>query len=217
MSNETKILGGIGIVTLILVVGAAILIGGDSKSATSDEAVKADTKLLVKDNSQKLGSPSAKVTLVEFGDYQCPACGAAHPITKQLLDEYKGDVFFVYRHFPLPSHKNAVIAAQAAEAAGEQGKFWEMHDMLFENQETWSESNKAQDIFVSYAENLELDVAAFTNALNNKDAVEKINADQDDGIKLGVNSTPTFYINGEKQAGGMSYSTFKEKIDAALK
>lgn len=215
MSNETKILAGIGIVTLILIVGAAFLLGNPQK--TEQETVKADGKTLVKENSQKLGSSSAKVTLVEFGDYQCPACGAVHPVTKQLIEEYEGKLQFVYRHFPLPMHKNAVVAAQAAEAAGEQGKYFEMHDMLFENQEAWSEDNEPVKIFATYAEKLELDVSKFTDSIAKKVSVEKINADTDDGIRLGVNSTPTFFINGEKQVGGLSYSAFKEKIDAALK
>jgi protein-disulfide isomerase len=216
MSNETKILAGIGVVTLLIVVGAAFLLG-KPQGNPGEEGVKADAKTLVRENSNKMGSSSAKVTLVEFGDYQCPACGAAHPVTKQLVDEYEGKLQFVYRHFPLPMHKNAVVAAQAAEAAGEQGKYFEMHDMLFENQEAWSESNDPMKIFVGYAEKLKLDIATFTSAVSQKTHVEKINADTDDGIRLGVNSTPTFFINGEKQIGGLSYSAFKEKIDAALK
>jgi len=216
MTQETKILGGIGVVTILLVVGAAFLLGGKPQPGTQ-EGVRADQDLLVRSNSQKLGSSSAKVSMVEFGDYQCPACGSAHPVTKQLMEEYAGKLQFVYRHFPLPMHKNAVVAAQAAEAAGAQGKYFEMHDMLFENQEAWSESNEPVEIFVTYAEKLELDVEKFSKAINDKAFVEKINADSDDGIKLGVNSTPTFFINGEKQVGGLSYSAFKEKIDAGLK
>lgn len=215
MSQETKILAGIGIVTLVLVVGAAILLGNPQKS--DQENVKADAKTLVRENSNKLGSTSAKVTLVEFGDFQCPACGQAHPVVKQLIEEYGNKLQFVYRNFPLPLHKNAVIAAQAAEAAGDQEKYWEMYDMLYEKQEAWSGSNEPMKIFITYAEKLGLDVAKFKDTISKKTDVGKINADSDDGIKLGVNSTPTFFINGEKQIGGINYSEFKKKIDSLLK
>ena len=215
MTQETKILAGIGIVTLVLVVGAAFLLGNPQKN--DQENVKADAKTLVKENSNKLGSSSAKVVLVEFGDFQCPACAQAHPITKQFIEEYGDKLQFVFRNFPLPLHKNAVVAAQAAEAAGDQGKYWEMYDMLYVNQDAWSESNDALKIFTTYAEQLGLDVAKFRDTISKKKHIDKINADTDDGIKLGVNSTPTFFINGEKQSGGINYSVFKEKIDAALK
>jgi protein-disulfide isomerase len=216
MTQETKILGGIGIVTLLLIVGAALFLGGNPQPGETP-GVKADQKILVKKDSNVMGSTSAAVTLVEFGDYQCPACGAAHPVVKQLTDAYKGKIRFVFRNFPLPMHQNAIVAAQAAEAAGAQGKYWEMHDMLYENQDAWSDSTEPVSIFATYAKNLGLDVAQFRDMIAKKTSIGKINGDTDDGIKLGVNSTPTFYINGEKQVGGLSYSAFKEKIDAAMK
>lgn len=109
-------------------------------SLSSDSSKpKADLKLLIRPNSNKISTPSAKVTLVEFSDLQCPACAQAHPVVKQILEENKGNINFVYRHFPLSQHKNARIAAEAAEAAGEQGKFFEMVSKLFENQNKWSE------------------------------------------------------------------------------
>lgn len=215
MSTETKVLGGIGFATILIVVVGAIFMGG---SSTSDKPIPpADQNLLVKGDSQKITSPGAKVTLVEFGDFQCPACGASHPIVKQLLDEYKGKITFVFRHFPLPNHKNAMKAANAAEAAGAQKKFFEMHDLLFENQAEWSEDNNPEELFEKYAGELKLDMDKFKEDVKSKKYENKIKADQADGNTAGVNSTPTFFINGKLQAGGLPYDQFKVKIEEALK
>src|SRR5581483_190972 len=105
-----------------------------------------DSTVLTRNANHKITSTNTKVTIIEFADFQCPACGQAHPALKQILEEYKGKVTFIYRHFPLPQHQNAILAAKASEAAGEQGKFWEMHDMLYEKQNEWSESNNAEEI-----------------------------------------------------------------------
>ncbi|HVF69688.1 MAG TPA: thioredoxin domain-containing protein [Xanthomonadales bacterium] len=214
MSNETKILAGIGIATVLIVVVGAFFMGGSSTPDKPKPPV--DQKLLVKGDSHKVEAKNAKVTLVEFGDFQCPACGASHPIVKQLLEEYKDDVTFVFRNYPLPMHKNAMKAANAAEAAGAQKKFFEMHDLLFENQSEWSESNKADGLFEKYASELDLDMDKFKEDLKSKKYEGKIKADQADGNAVGVNSTPTFYINGELQAGGLPYEQFKAKIEKAI-
>lgn len=215
MRKETLILGGIGLVTLILLVGAAFLLGGDK--TTSSEATPADSTKVVGAKRHAIGSDSAKVTIVEFADFQCPACGAAHPIVQQVLGEYEGQVEYIFRHFPLPGHKNARIAAKAAEAAGVQGKFFEMHDMLFENQQEWSESNSPKEIFVGYAEQLELDTEKFTQDLDNDQLAQAIQDDQNAGIELGVNSTPTFYIDGVQYPGVLSHDNFKKILDEKLK
>ena len=214
MSSETKFLAGIGIVTVLIVVLGAYFVGGSSTPNKSTPPV--DQKLLAKQDSQKIAATKARVTLVEFGDFQCPACGASHPIIKRLLDEYKNDLTFVFRHYPLPMHKNALKAANAAEAAGAQKKFFEMYDLLFENQTEWSESNKSDEIFEKYAIELDLDVDKFIEDIKTKKYESKIKADQADGNALGVNSTPTFFINGEMQSGGLPYDQFKAKIDEIL-
>ncbi len=215
MSTETKILGGIGLATILIVVVGAIFMGGNS---TPDKpTAPVDQKLLVKNDSQKIAAKDAKVTLVEFGDFQCPACGASHPIVKQLLNEYDGKITFVFRHFPLPMHKNAIKAANAAEAAGEQKKFFEMHDLIYENQKEWSESKKADEFFEKYAGELKLDMDKFKEDVKSKKYEGKIKSDQADGNAVGVNSTPTFFINGKLQAGGLPYDQFKAKIEEALK
>ena len=217
MSTEGKILAGIGIVTVIIVVAAAFLVGGKSTPEKDTKLTAEQQKVLVRDDSHIKGSKDAQVTLVEFGDFQCPACGASHPIVEQLIREYDGKVKFVFRQFPLPMHKNAKDAAYAAEAAGEQGKFFEMYDLLFRNQKDWGESNKAKDYFKEYASNLKLDMEKFEKALNDKKFEKVVNRDVADGNALGVSSTPTFFINGVQQAGGLPYNEFKDKIEKALK
>lgn len=215
MSQETKIIAGISIVTIIIVLVAAFMFGG--KSQENKVAVKADEKILLRNIPHSEGSPSASVTIVEFADFQCPACGAAYPIVKQIKEEYKDKVQYIYRNFPLPMHKNAQISAQAAEAAGLQGKFFEMHDMLFENQEQWSEEPNPLDIFVSYAKKIGLDTEKFTTDVKNKASTKSIEADVSDATALGVNATPTFFINGTKYSSVLSYDEFKSAIDRELK
>lgn len=219
MTQDIKIMFGIAAATIAIVIGAAFLIGKPQNSTTATNTQeKVDTKILVKDNSFKISTSSAKATIVEFADFQCPACGSAHPITKRILSAYEGRVNYVFRHFPLTQiHKNALISAQAAESAGEQGKFWEMADLLFTNQEEWSESGKPLDIFVKYAKKLELDTEKFKKTVEENKFRGKIQDDQSDGNKLGVNSTPTFFIDGQKLAGVPDEDKFKKILDSAIK
>ncbi len=212
MTTDIKLMIGIGIATIVIIIGAVFL---TSSSQTSDKPI-ADSKLLVKSNSHKTASGSAKVTIVEFGDYQCPACGAAHPTTKQIISNYGSKINFVFRNFPLTQHKNAQIAAEAAEASNEQGKFWEMHDKLYENQGNWSDVNTPLDLFIGYAKDLGLNTDKFKNDFSTNKFADKINQDESDGVALGVNSTPTFFVNGEMLVGSPSYETFKQKIDSIL-
>ncbi len=214
MSNEAKVLIGISVATLAIVIGASLLIGG--KPATQNAVPIANAESLVREDSYNEGAETSKVTIVEFGDFQCPACGAAHPIVKQLLREYEGKITFVFRNFPLEMHKNANVAAQAAEAAGAQGKFYEMHDQIYNNQKDWEESGKPMEQFTAYAEEIGLDVEKFTQDVESKKFEAKVKKDVDDGYAVGVNATPTFFINGVKQESGIQYSSFKETIDQEL-
>lgn len=212
MKQDVKIMLGIGIVCVVLLVGAAFLMGG---SATPNQTQKVDPKLLVRQNSHTTnGSP--KVTIVEFGDYQCPACGVAHPVMKEIESEYGNKITFVFRNFPLPMHQNSHISAEAAEAAGKQGKFWQMYDLLYQNQKEWSESTSPLDIFATYAKKLGLDVEQFKSDVSNNAYAKQIEQDIKDGNALGVNATPTFFINGVMMEGVPQTSDFKEKINQAL-
>lgn len=147
----------------------------------------------VSDKDQATGNKSSENILVEYGDYQCPHCGHAHPLVKKLLEE-EGDNFkFVFRNFPLQeAHPAAYMAACAAEAAGRQGKFWEMHDMIFENQKMLVKA----DAFARFAKELGLDEEKFDNDLNDPKIADKVDEDFESGIRSGVNGTPTFFING---------------------
>ncbi|MEK7193318.1 MAG: thioredoxin domain-containing protein [Patescibacteria group bacterium] len=163
------------------------------------------------------GNAEAKVTLIEYSDFQCPACGTYYPIVKKLLEDYGDRIRFVYRHFPLRQiHKNADIAAQAAEAAGVQGKFWEMHNAIFEHQRDWSESSDAKKMFIEYATTIGLDEDQFLKDLGNKTAKEKIDEDLQSGLSAGVNATPSFFLNGQKMPQPKGLDDFKRQLDAAL-
>lgn len=213
MTKETGIM--LGFAGLVLAGGIVLfLTTGPGNEAQPGQAV--DPQSLVLETSHMTGDKAAPVTLVEFGDYQCPACGAAHPKVKQILDHYKDspDFNFVYRHFPLSQHKNAPLAAEAAEAAGSQGKYWEMHDRLFETQNLWSESTGAMDVFVGFARDLGLNENQFRDDLTNRKFRNIVLADQADGGKAQVNSTPTFFLNGEKLSPLPSLEEFIAKVDA---
>ena len=162
------------------------------------------------------GATESATLLIEYSDFQCPACRQYYPVVKQLVEE-KGDQFmFAYRHFPLTQHENADEAAQAAEAAGRQGKFWEMHDLLFERQDAWVETGSPDETFLTYAEELELNKEQFEADYQAQELKDKINNDYNSGVKADVNATPTFFLNGEKIRPG-SLDEFSLLIDQANK
>ena len=149
------------------------------------------------------GKESSKVVLFEYGDFQCPGCGAAHPTVKTVTQKYKEQMAFVFRNFPLTTiHPNARAAAAAVEAAGLSGKYWQMHNIVYENQSAWSEAsaNDRTQLFTQYAVNAGVEADTFTKTLTDKSAQinRKIDFDRAIGSKIGVNATPTFYLNGKK-------------------
>ena len=147
------------------------------------------------------GSESNKILLIEYGDYQCPSCGDAYPNVNTLMEEYGDDVTLVFRNFPLTAiHPNARAAAAVAEAAGLQGKFWEMHDKLYVSQNDWSglDASKRTTVFNSYAQDLGLDMDKFNADVAGKEAGQKINFDMALGKSVDVAATPTFFLNGKK-------------------
>lgn len=168
----------------------------------------------VTDQDWTRGSRQAKVTLIEYADFQCPACGAYHPIVKELEKEFGDRLLVVYRNFPLSQiHNNARPAAFAAGAAGLQGKFWEMHDKIFENQRAWSDLADPMAEFSKYAQDIGLDVERFKQDMRTKVVTDKVNADYAGGQNAGVNSTPTFFINGTKIENPRGYESFKKILD----
>ena len=166
-------------------------------------------------NDWTRGNPDSKVTLLEYSDFQCPACGWYHTPLSQLLQDYANDFLFVYRHFPLNIHKNAHLAARVTEAAGLQGKFWEMHNLLFERQSEGSE-REALPIFVNYADELGLDITKFKQDIDSEAVIARVQRDVASGNGANIPGTPTFFLNGEKIANPQSLEEFKAVIDKAL-
>ena len=169
----------------------------------------------VTDTDWVRGATTTQVTLIEYSDFQCPACALYFPLVEQLFTENSSKFRFVYRHFPLAQHKNGRSAAQASEAAGVQGKFWEMYSMLFSTQNDWAESADTKTVFTGYATKLGLDVSKFTSDFDSSETNAKIEASVKSGLKAGVNSTPTFYLNGKKVVNPQSYEQFKTLIETA--
>jgi protein-disulfide isomerase len=158
------------------------------------------------------GDLNAPFNLVEYGDYQCPSCGAAYPIVKQLQKHFGDRLVFIFRNFPLSQlHPWAESAAEAAEFAGVHGKFWEMHNLLFENQDSLSD-----ELFQNLAAELKLPATELARALANHEYKPRIRADFSSGIRSGVNGTPTFFVNGRRHNGPFDFDFLREAIDAAL-
>lgn len=167
-------------------------------------------------SSHVKGNADASVTLTEYSDFQCPACAQFYPLVQDLLKQYGDRIAFEYKHFPLISiHPYAVPAAKAAEAAGVQGKFFEMHDMLFENQNAWAKSATPQVFFAQYAEELGLDVVLFKQHMRASVIEDVIEAQFNEAQGLGLTGTPSFFLNGERMEFE-TYSDFIAAIEAAL-
>jgi len=166
----------------------------------------------VNKNDHIQGELTAPIELVEYGDYQCPSCGQAYPILKRIQKKLKGDLRFVFRNFPLSEmHPDAFDAAVAAEAAALQGKFWEMHDIIYENQGMLS-----SDALFGYAKKIGLNMDRFNEDTQKVSLSQKVENDFESGVKSGVNGTPGFFINGYKYNGGWGESYFTEYLKATL-
>ncbi|OIP97245.1 hypothetical protein AUK40_03610 [Candidatus Wirthbacteria bacterium CG2_30_54_11] len=162
------------------------------------------------------GNPDASIVLIEYSDLQCPACKTYQSYLKRIMDEYGDRVALVFRHFPLESaHPNAVSAALAAEAAGMQGKFWEMEELLYDRQTEWANSD-ARSKFISYAEELGLNVEKFKSDMDSKQTKVLVKADQNSGFEQGIQGTPTFFLNGKKLDVVGGYDGLKQLIEEKL-
>jgi protein-disulfide isomerase len=196
----------IGIITVVLF-GGAILISNES---TADNNEGVEVRKHIKGNSE------ASVKLVEYSDFQCPSCASFHPVVKTLIEQYGEKISFEYKHFPLSTiHKNALGAAIAAEAAGQQDKFFEFHDLLFENQGEWSAVAVPNTLFLKYAEQLNLDLELFKKHLKSSVLRDKVRSEFDEGRSLEVAGTPTFFLNGERMEF-TSFPEFLEKVNFAI-
>jgi protein-disulfide isomerase len=198
---------------VIILVGVILVFVGIFLFSQNDSG----TVGAVSNNSK--GNLSSSVEVIEYADFQCPACGQFFPIISAVQEKYKDTVKFTFRHFPIDTiHPNARSASRAAEAAGLQGKFFEMHDLLFENQNTWSTVSDPIPTYNDYATQLKLDMAKFEADFASETTNATINADRSEGAQKGVEGTPTFFLNGQKLNNEdiNSIETFSQKIDEAL-
>lgn len=188
----------LGIITVVLF-GGAIWFAG-----TAAEKNNEGIELL----EHVKGNPEASIVLTEFSDLQCPACAAFQPVLEEVLNEYGDSIRFEYKHFPLPIHQHAMEASLAAEAAGQQGKFFEFHDVLFESQQAWSTNANPDIIFLQYADTLGLDVQTFKRHMNASALRDRVRDDFNEGRRLEVSGTPTFFLNGQR----MEFQTYQDFI-----
>jgi len=174
-----------------------------------------DTPILtpaVSERDHSQGPADAPITLVEYGDYQCPYCGAAYPVVKRLQADLGKKLRFVFRNFPLTQmHPLAMVSAEAAEAAGRLGKFWQMHDVIFENQQWLDVEGLAR-----WAHQLGLGDEQLEKALKRPEIAKRIEEDHRSGIRSGVNGTPTFYINGQRYDGSPDYKSLLAALESEL-
>jgi protein-disulfide isomerase len=163
------------------------------------------------------GNSDAPVTLEEYGDFQCPPCGMVAVFLGQLEKEYDSRLRVIFRNFPLKMHEHAREAAIAAEAAGLQGRFWEMHDVLYREQETWSKAPNARELFESYAGTIGLDLGQFRKDMDGEKASARVDADRQRGDSLGIITTPTLFINNQPvEQKDRNPEGIRAEINAAL-
>lgn len=201
------------VAVLTFVVFASTSKNSDSSTTTTTNLSAADKKELAAGISR--GPAEATVVLTEFADFQCPACAATKPYVDALEKDYADKYRLVFKNYPLPMHKNAMPAALAGEAANAQGKFWPMYDILYARQNQWNELADPTPKFVEYAKELGMDTAKFEHDVKNKTYADKIKADMDLGGKVGIEGTPTFFLNGEKIEVA-DENTLKQKVGEAI-
>lgn len=185
MTSETKVFLGILVATVAIIAGAVMFFSKPTPTLPRQELVG---------NGPKAGNPDASAYLVEFSDFQCPGCAAFAPVVSQIVEKHKDKLLFAYRHFPLDQHAFAMKAAIAAEAAARQGKFWEAAMVLFQNQNNFSD-----DFFTNqFVQLVQLEQSQYVKDAARADLKQKVEADRSYGISIGINATPTFFLNGKK-------------------
>lgn len=199
----------------------ALILWGMAKLSENVQLPTGSLSVPVSTNDNSKGPVDAALTLVEYSDFQCPACAAYQPLLTKLFadSDLAGKLRMVYRYFPLTNiHKNATLAAQTAQAAALQGKFWEMHDLLFANQDVWENlsDTAARGVFTEYARQIGLNMATYATNIDSALVKQFIQSQYVGGISSGVNSTPSFFINGARMAQPGSYEELKRFVLNAL-
>jgi protein-disulfide isomerase len=210
------------VAAILLIFVGIVVVNNRNKSDSSSSSGNSSVSV----TNHAKGDNAKSVTLVEYGDFQCPVCGMYEPTVQEVYQKYKNDIKFQFRHFPLQQiHANAFAASRAAEAAGLQNKFWEMHDQLYVNQNAWSSASDPVSTFTQYAKSLGIDANQFKTDFNSKKVNDAVNADINAGNKLKVTGTPTFFLNGKQlelkelvgDDNAPSLEKFSKAIDAAIK
>lgn len=204
---------GIWIASIIVISGIVYGFSILASKAAQKKMLGTPLSVPVETNEWIKGNSQAPITLVEYSDYQCATCITFVPIIKELLREYDSQLRVVYRHFPLLTHPSSFKAAQAAEAAGKQGKFWEMSDKLYTTANEWRDSEDPTENFRKYAQDLSLDLEQFSNDYQSEETKQAVQADIDSGTKSQLQGTPTFFLNGYSINLPRSYQQFEQLIE----
>jgi len=209
------------ILTIVIVVIGAFIAGQQIyKNSEQQQTAGTEqrTELAIRANDWVMGNPQAKVTLIEYLDFECEACGAYYPIVSQIKEEYKNDIRFVVRYFPLTGHRNSKTAAYAVEAAGKQGKFWELHDVLFSKQKEWGEQRVTnQDQFEKYAIEAGVNLEQWRQDVKSEAVIKRVDDSFKEAQTLGLQGTPSFFLNGRELDPPGGYEAFKQVIETELK
>ena len=201
------------LVAFVAVFGVLLTLGKRDNQTSNNESGSSN----VAPTEHKTGEGTSGVTLIEYGDFECPACKQYFPLVEAVKQKYGDQITFQFRHFPLTQiHKNALSSARAAEAAAKQGKFWEMYAILYERQDIWKNSTNATSEFENYAQELSLDVEKFKEDLRSEEVNDLVQADLNEAQKLELSSTPSFVLNGEKIENPRSADDFYRVIDEAI-
>lgn len=218
MRTQTKAALGVGgVFVLVLAAVLVLLVKNARDDGPAARASTGEDSVLVREDSHLLGEEGdSGVTFVEFLDFECEACGAMFPVVEQMREEYAGKVTFGARYFPLPGHFNAERAARAVESAARQGQFEAMYQKMYETQTTWAEAQEPKDdVFRGFAEELGLDMDQFDADYDSDEVLARVRKDIADGKELGVQGTPTFYVDGELFEP-TSVQDFNDVLDQAL-
>jgi protein-disulfide isomerase len=211
--NIKRILTWLGFIIIIALIIIGLVAASKKHPTTSEVAIPLPTPVTSADWIR--GNPNAPVTMVEYADFECPACQAYYPVIEQVFDASSSTVRMVFREFPLPQHADAIPAAKAAEAAGNQGKFWDMFGLIYANGPDWDTLADPTSVFVGYAQKLGLNISQFTSDMNSAVIAKKISDSVTVGTAAGIDATPTFFLNGHRIQNPESYDEFITAIQTA--
>lgn len=206
------------VIVLVVLAFGLIYVSKSEKPETNNSLAPNVDTLKITEDDWTYGNKNAKVVLIEYLDFECEACGAYYPITKKIKEEYKDNLLFVVRYLPLPGHKNSKTAAYAVEAAGKQGKFWEMTDILFTKQREWGEQQIAnQSQFEKYAIEAGVNIEQWRKDVTSAEVIKRVDDSYLEAMSLQLQGTPSFFVNGQKIEKLNGYESIKTLIDEELK